>query len=1178
MKTPASYPAFSPSACRGGHFAFRIFLLATLLAWLPGSIAWAIIPSQTAEYLGPGNGVRFRVYAPNASSVAVAGDFNAWNATANPLTKGNNNVWYTTVPTAERYQHYKYVLNGTLWQKDPNSLRVEHSGGAGNSIIADLGHYQWSDNEANWQSGAHVPPITATVIYQLHLKTFLYRNDGIPYAHSQAFNQFVEHKLDYLQDLGVNCILLMPIHEFPGDTSWGYNPALWFAPESSYGTPYDVQRFVDECHKRGIAVTLDVVYNHAGPDDIPHYWNFDGGNVHSIGGNGNYFYTDWRGRTPWGDTNPDFGSLHVRGTLVENAKMWILDYHMDGLRVDSTVTIRKDKDDGYDWDGADNPDGWSFLQYLNNELRPLKGSRTMMIAEDIASNSWITKNTNEGGAGFMAQWQPSPINNVVTQWDDNYRDMYEVAHAVGHTIGVNYGLHEIVKYHSSHDNVDRRNNHWRLPNRIGDPAQWYSKKRSKLAQAIILTAPGTPMIFMGDEFYATGQWDDDPDHALDWAQLEANRDYWEYNRALIRLKRTRPAMHTNNLEVPVIDNDMKIIAYKRWNDQGDVIVFVYNFRAVEQTRSIPFPEDGVWREIINSDSAFYGGDNVGNGGSVTVSGGLANVRLGSYSMIAFSMRQDSYPPGVVSTPNPADGAINAAPGASLLWRAASEAAGYNVYFAPTRSAVENATPESPEFKGYITQTEYKPAAMDIFTTYYWRVDSVNSIGVTRGPVWTFTTSGGDSAGEGRALWSPAAPVAGSPVTVRYYATGGPLESAATMVLHWGHSVWQDVADIPMTNVGTDIWSVTVNLPSAATQLDFVFTTNPSGGQWDNNNGADWHVNVLPETPRASWTPDPPVAGQPMSITYQASPGPLATATQIYLHRGYNSWAATTIVHLPMTDQGSGVWGLTFTLPQEVDQVDFVFADGLEGAPGILWDNNNGYDWHVPVSGGGVPQWGLSTPQLLPVTYQGTDPTSWTFQLWNAGMGTLDWTLAKRDDGSGTNWFTLSTAAGSSTGTLDRTTVQVTFQVDGMTTGTHTASIVATEASGSIDPAVITITLTIRSLNLLVITPDSMQFPWVAGTTQQTLWVRNGVAQAMPFQAHVVDPEANPWIQVQPASGENGGPAYPMTPITISVNNTGLPRQAHTAEIEVTAPNTRNSPRRVPVLLVPGQGENLWLIR
>jgi 1,4-alpha-glucan branching enzyme len=218
-----------------------------------------------------------------------------------------------------------------------------------------------------------------------------------------------------------------------------------------------------------IAVIVDVVYNHLGPSDIASYWDFDGNVQGSIGGNGTWFYTDWRGKTPWGDTEPNWGSGFVRLRLVEAARLFIEDYHCDGLRVDSTVTIRKDAADGYDWNGSDDPNGWSWLQYLNNTIRGYKGGRVVTIAEDIASNTWITKNTGEGGAGLCFAMVPAQPPCQRSHEIMGRRPRHERScprHR--HTWDVGGQYHQLVKYHSSHDMVDKRNGHYRLPNRIGN--------------------------------------------------------------------------------------------------------------------------------------------------------------------------------------------------------------------------------------------------------------------------------------------------------------------------------------------------------------------------------------------------------------------------------------------------------------------------------------------------------------------------------------------------------------------------------------------------------------------------------------------------------------------------------------------------------------------------------------
>jgi hypothetical protein len=154
------------------------------------------------------------------------------------------------------------------------------------------------------------------------------------------------------------------------------------------------------------------------------------------------------------------------------------------------------------------------------------------------------------------------------------------------------------------------------------------------------------MIFMGDEFYAINQWDDDPDHALDWSQLESDRNFWEFSRALFRIKRIHPAMHGNTLEIPVIDHNRKMVAFKRWDGSGDTIMTVSNWRNAEQSVPVYFGagEDGTWYEILNSDASVFGGGNRGNGGAVTVSGGWANVNTGPYSIVILSKNPDRYPP------------------------------------------------------------------------------------------------------------------------------------------------------------------------------------------------------------------------------------------------------------------------------------------------------------------------------------------------------------------------------------------------------------------------------------------------------------------------------------------------------------------------------------------------------
>jgi 1,4-alpha-glucan branching enzyme len=241
------------------------------------------------------------VWAPNATAVSVVGSFNSWNATANPLySEGSNGKWSVDVAGVTAGAQYKFAItyNGVTKQKvDARARQVTNS--IGNGIVVAPSTYAWSTfSMPGWHD---------LVIYEMHIGTYNDTAGGNPGTWQTAIA-----KLDHLDDLGVSAVKVMPIAEFAGDFSWGYNPAHPFAPESIYGTPIDMKDFVDECHQRGIAVIIDVVYNHLGPSDLD-MWRFDGPSTGSYGGI--YFFQDWRAPTPWGDTRPDYGRGEVRSFL-----------------------------------------------------------------------------------------------------------------------------------------------------------------------------------------------------------------------------------------------------------------------------------------------------------------------------------------------------------------------------------------------------------------------------------------------------------------------------------------------------------------------------------------------------------------------------------------------------------------------------------------------------------------------------------------------------------------------------------------------------------------------------------------------------------------------------------------------------------------------------------------------
>ena len=236
-------------------------------------------------------------------------------------------------------------------------------------------------------------------------------------------------RLDHLVELGVNAIQILPPAEFPGGFSWGYNPSSIFTVETDYGGPDALKQLIRAAHERGLGVICDVVYNHFGNGDAA-VWRFDGWHQGDKGGI--YYYNDWRDLTPWGHTRPDYGRPEVRQFLRDNALMWLEQYRFDGLRWDATSFIRNVYGGGDP--GADLPDGWNLMRWINDEIdsrQPWKVS----IAEDMQNNEWLTKPTGAGGAGFDCQWDSEfvhPVRRVLTRIWDQDRDLHAVADAVRH--------------------------------------------------------------------------------------------------------------------------------------------------------------------------------------------------------------------------------------------------------------------------------------------------------------------------------------------------------------------------------------------------------------------------------------------------------------------------------------------------------------------------------------------------------------------------------------------------------------------------------------------------------------------------------------------------------------------------------------------------------------------------
>jgi 1,4-alpha-glucan branching enzyme len=578
------------------------------------------------------HGVAFRVWAPHAQHISVIGSFNEWDAIKHPMHAEENGYWYASISEAQANDEYLFLLRtpeGEFKRIDPYAREV--TGSTGNSIVHDT-RFDWQGDDFS------IVPWNELIIYELHVGTFNDQEDAI----NQGEFSSVSARLGHLKKLGINAIQIMPIGEFAGESSWGYNPAHIFSVERDYGGPLAFKQFIKRAHQAGIAVILDVVYNHLGPSDLD-LWQFDGWSENGQGGI--YFYNDDRAITPWGETRPDYGRGEVRQYLLDNAMMWLEEYHVDGIRFDCTQFIRMVNDS----DKQDIPEGWSLLQWINSEITQKFPGR-VTIAEDLQNNRWLTKEVGAGGAGFASQWDAMfvhPIRQAVIAPQDEQRSLDAIRDAIVYRY--NDDAFDRVIYSESHDEV--ANGHARVPQEINpnDPKGWYARKRSTLAAAMVFTSPGIPMLFQGQEFLEGGWFRDTV--PVDWDQCAEFHGIVRLYRDLIRLRSNREGF-TRGLcgqftQVYHLNNEHKVIAYHRWDKGGvaDDVVIVANFsHEAQQDYVIGFPSEGAWKLRFNSDWEGYNDDFANHPSSDIVAyegacDGLAShasVSIGAYSVVIFS--------------------------------------------------------------------------------------------------------------------------------------------------------------------------------------------------------------------------------------------------------------------------------------------------------------------------------------------------------------------------------------------------------------------------------------------------------------------------------------------------------------------------------------------------------------
>ena len=571
------------------------------------TIRYKIRTAQPAGQSGMGaiphsEGTTFRVWAPYAEAVFVTGSFNNWHRSQIPLAREKDGHWSVTVPGVGIGDTYKFVLkrNGRQFLRtDPYAKDVRapyQDGVVRNGFVPGL------DTAVSPKTTPFQPPaLHELVIYEMHVGTFG-DEAGQPLYNFDAVIQ----KLPYLRILGINAIELMPVKAFPGELSWGYNPAHPFAISQVYGGPDKFKQLIQAAHAQGIAVIVDVVYNHFGPQELS-LWQFDGWQQHGLGGI--YFYNDWRSKTPWADTRPDYGRPEVRRYIRDNVRMWLDEYQIDGLRWDATSYIRNAH--GHDGDpGANIPEGWRLMQGINAEMQH-HNPHHIRIAEDLQANNWLTEPIDQGGAGFNAQWDSQfvhPIRQVIITPNDNDRDMLAVRDALLFRYGAD--AFSRVIYTESHDEV--ANGKARVVHEVAvaDGNDALTAKRAALGAALVFTAPGVPMIFQGQEFLEDGWFDDK--RPLDWRKAEQNGGMVALYRHLISLRRNLDGktrgLSGQSINVFHVNDAAKLIAFHRWHHggPGDDVIVVANFANRPLTDyKLGFPHAGKWQVRFNSDLKTY---------------------------------------------------------------------------------------------------------------------------------------------------------------------------------------------------------------------------------------------------------------------------------------------------------------------------------------------------------------------------------------------------------------------------------------------------------------------------------------------------------------------------------------------------------------------------------------------